>query len=70
MEQARPGNPKAVGEGRNFSEIGAALGLLYNTIANAANAIKSKLGAARISDLIRIWVEMRMSENLPSVLPH
>jgi DNA-binding NarL/FixJ family response regulator len=51
---------RLLGEGRSFGEIGAALGLGYKTIANAATAIKSKLGVARTSDLIRMSVEMRM----------
>jgi two-component system, NarL family, invasion response regulator UvrY len=51
---------RLLGEGRSFTEIGEALGLGYKTIANAASAIKSKLGVARTSDLIRMSVEMRM----------
>jgi two-component system invasion response regulator UvrY len=51
---------RLLGEGRSFTEIGEALGLGYKTIANAATMIKSKLGVARTSDLIRMSVEMRM----------
>jgi DNA-binding NarL/FixJ family response regulator len=53
---------RLLGEGRSFSEIGAALGLGYKTIANATTAIKSKLGVARTSDLIRMSIEMRMAD--------
>jgi DNA-binding NarL/FixJ family response regulator len=51
---------RLLGEGRSFTEIGQSLGLGYKTIANAAAMIKSKLGVARTSDLIRMSVEMRM----------
>jgi two-component system invasion response regulator UvrY len=33
-----------LGEGRNFTEIAAALGLGYKIVANSATSIKSKLG--------------------------
>jgi DNA-binding NarL/FixJ family response regulator len=52
---------RLLGEGRSFSEIGTTLGLGYKTIANATTAIKSKLGVGRTSDLIRMSVEMRMT---------
>ena len=35
---------RLLGEGRSFSEIAAALGLGYKTVANTATMIKSKLG--------------------------
>lgn len=49
---------RLLGEGRSFTEIAAALGLGYKTVANTATAIKSKLGVARTADLIRLSVEM------------
>ncbi|HVV29024.1 MAG TPA: response regulator transcription factor [Rhizomicrobium sp.] len=49
---------RLLGEGRSFSEIAAAMGLGYKTVANAATLIKSKLGVARTADLIRLSVEM------------
>lgn len=49
---------RLLGEGRSFTEIAAALGLGYKTVANSATAIKAKLGVARTADLIRLSVEM------------
>ena len=49
---------RLLGEGRSFTEIAAALGLGYKTVANTATMIKSKLGVARTADLIRLSVEM------------
>jgi len=49
---------RLLGEGRSFTEIAAALGLGYKTVANSATAIKTKLGVARTADLIRLSVEM------------
>jgi two-component system invasion response regulator UvrY len=49
---------RLLGEGRSFTEIAAALGLGYKTVANTATLIKSKLGVARTADLIRLSVEM------------
>jgi len=49
---------RLLGEGRSFTEIAAALGLGYKTVANSATLIKSKLGVARTADLIRLSVEM------------
>ena len=49
---------RLLGEGRSFTEIAQQLGLGYKTVANAATAIKSKLGVARTADLIRLSVEM------------
>lgn len=52
---------RLLGEGRSFTEIAAALGLGYKTVANTATGIKSKLGVTRIADLIRLSVEMGIS---------
>lgn len=49
---------RLLGEGHSFTEIAANLGLSYKTVANAATAIKSKLGVARTADLIKLSVEM------------
>jgi len=51
---------RLLGEGSSFSEIASVLGLGYKTVANAATAIKTKLGVSRTSDLIRMSVEMRL----------
>ena len=52
---------RLLGEGRSFTQIAAALGVSYKTIANTATMIKSKLGVARTADLIRLSVEMGIS---------
>jgi DNA-binding NarL/FixJ family response regulator len=49
---------RLLGEGRSFTEIAAALGLGYKTVANTATMIKSKLGVSRTADLIRLSVQM------------
>ena len=56
---------RLLGEGRSFMEIATCLGLGYKTVANAATAIKSKLGVARTADLIRLSVEMGIGRQLP-----
>jgi DNA-binding NarL/FixJ family response regulator len=56
---------RLLGEGRSFTEIAAGLGLGYKTVANAATAIKSKLGVARTADLIRLSVEMGIGRQVP-----
>ena len=43
--------------GRSLSEIADALGLGYKTIANTLSLIKTKLGVARTSDLVRLALE-------------
>jgi two-component system, NarL family, invasion response regulator UvrY len=43
--------------GRSLGEIAAALGLRYKTIANTCTLIKTKLGVARTTDLVRIALE-------------
>ena len=49
---------RLLGEGRSFTDIAAALGLGYKTVANTATQIKAKLGVSRTADLIRLSVEM------------
>ncbi len=56
---------RLLGEGRSFTEIAQQLGLGYKTVANAATAIKSKLGVARTADLIRLSVEMGIGRLAP-----
>lgn len=48
-----------LGAGKSFSEIGAIIGVSYKTIANTAAQLKSKLGASRTADLIRLAVEIQ-----------
>jgi two-component system, NarL family, invasion response regulator UvrY len=50
---------RQLGEGKTLAVIAAALGVTYKTIANSCTIIKSKLGAERLADLIRIAIEMR-----------
>jgi DNA-binding NarL/FixJ family response regulator len=50
---------RQLGEGKTPAAIAAALGVTYKTIANSCTVIKSKLGAERMADLIRIAIEMR-----------
>jgi two-component system invasion response regulator UvrY len=47
--------------GKSLSEIADALGLGYKTIANTLSLIKSKLGVARTSDLVRLALEAGLS---------
>jgi len=54
---------RLLGEGRNLTEIALALGVRYKTVANCATSIKSKLGVARTSDLIRLSVEMGIARD-------
>ena len=45
--------------GRGLSDIAAALGVSYKTIANGASLLRSKLGVARTADLIRLAIELQ-----------
>ena len=56
---------RLLGDGRSFTEIAAALGLGYKTVANTATQIKSKLGVTRTADLIRLSVEMGIPRQSP-----
>jgi len=47
--------------GRSLSEIAAALGLGYKTIANNCSLIKAKLGVTRTADLLRLALEAGVS---------
>jgi two-component system invasion response regulator UvrY len=49
---------RQLGEGRSLAAIAAALGVTYKTVANCVSVIKTKLGAERVADLIRITIEM------------
>ncbi len=43
--------------GRSLSEIAAALGIGYKTVANNCSLIKAKLGVTRTGDLLRLAIE-------------
>jgi two-component system, NarL family, invasion response regulator UvrY len=45
---------RQLGEGKTLASIATALGVTYKTIANSCTIIKSKLGAERVADLIRL----------------
>jgi DNA-binding NarL/FixJ family response regulator len=49
---------RQLGEGKTIAAIAAALGVTYKTVANSVSLIKTKLGAERVADLIRIAIEM------------
>jgi two-component system, NarL family, invasion response regulator UvrY len=48
---------RLLGDGQSLSDIAAALGVTYKTIANSCSQIKAKLGVARTADLVRLSVE-------------
>lgn len=50
---------RQLGEGKTLAAIASSLGLTYKTVANACTIIKTKLGAERVADLIRLAIEMR-----------
>jgi two-component system, NarL family, invasion response regulator UvrY len=49
---------RQLGEGKSLTAIAVALGVTYKTVANSCSVIKSKLGAERLADLIRIAIGM------------
>jgi DNA-binding NarL/FixJ family response regulator len=52
---------RLLGEGKTLANIAGALGVTYKTIANSCGTIRAKLGVERVSDLIRMAMEMRDS---------
>lgn len=52
---------RLLGSGKSLTEIAAALGVAYKTVANTCTQIKAKTGVARTSDLIRLSIEMGIS---------
>jgi DNA-binding CsgD family transcriptional regulator len=49
--------------GRSLSEISAALGIGYKTVANNCSLIKAKLGVTRTADLLRLAFEAGAHES-------
>jgi len=49
---------RLLGNGQSLSDIAAALGVSYKTIANTCSQIKAKLGVARTGDLIRLSLDL------------
>jgi DNA-binding NarL/FixJ family response regulator len=56
---------RLLGEGQSLLQIADALGVSYKTVANTCGQMKTKLGAARTADLIRIAVETREGQLRP-----
>jgi len=50
---------RLLGEGNTYTQIAAALGVSYKTVANASSVIKEKLAVETTADLIRLSVESR-----------
>jgi len=48
---------RLLGEGKTYTQIAAALGVSYKTVANLSSAIKAKLAVETTADLIRLSVE-------------
>lgn len=51
---------RLLGRGDRISEVAAALGISYKTVANTTSMMKRKLAAKNHSDLIRIAVELNL----------
>jgi len=50
---------RLLGEGKSYTQIAAALGVSYKTVANSSSMIKDKLAVETTADLIRLSVESR-----------
>jgi two-component system invasion response regulator UvrY len=50
---------RLLGEGKNYTQIAAAIGVFYKTIVNSSVTIKEKLAVDTTADLIRLSVESR-----------
>jgi two-component system, NarL family, invasion response regulator UvrY len=50
---------RLLGEGKTYTQIAAALGVSYKTVANSSSAIKGKLAVGSTADLIRLSIESR-----------
>lgn len=50
---------RLLGEGQTYTQIAAALGVSYKTIANSSSIIRDKLAVETTADLIRLSVESR-----------
>jgi two-component system, NarL family, invasion response regulator UvrY len=50
---------RLLGEGKSYTQIAAALGVSYKTIANSSSVIREKLAVETTADLIRLSVENR-----------
>jgi two-component system, NarL family, invasion response regulator UvrY len=50
---------RLLGEGKSYTQIAAALGVAYKTVANSSSMIREKLAVETTADLIRLSVESR-----------
>jgi two-component system, NarL family, invasion response regulator UvrY len=50
---------RLLGEGKSYTQIAAALGVSYKTVANTSSVIREKLAVQTTADLIRLSVESR-----------
>ena len=50
---------RLLGEGQSYTQIAAAIGVSYTTIANTSSVIKEKLAVETTADLIRLSIETR-----------
>jgi DNA-binding NarL/FixJ family response regulator len=49
---------RLMASGASLSDIAAAIGISYKTVANTVSLIRTKLGVARTADLIRLAIDM------------
>jgi DNA-binding NarL/FixJ family response regulator len=57
---------RLLGEAQSLTQISAALGVSYKTVANTCGQMRSKLGLPRTADLIRIAIETRKGQLRPA----
>jgi two-component system, NarL family, invasion response regulator UvrY len=50
---------RLLGEGKSYTQIAAALGVSYKTVANSSSVIREKLAVGTTAELIRLSVESR-----------
>jgi two-component system, NarL family, invasion response regulator UvrY len=51
---------RLLGEGHSLRQIAVTLGISYKTVANTCTHLKEKLAVARMSDLVRLAIEMNL----------
>lgn len=49
---------RLLGDGRSLSDIAAALGVSYKTVANTCSLMKARLGVTRTADLVRLSLDL------------
>jgi two-component system, NarL family, invasion response regulator UvrY len=53
---------RSLAEGSGLPQIANTLGISYKTAANGCSLLKAKLGAASTADLIRIAIQLRLTD--------